>query len=111
MCGFAGYFGDAGAFGYPEALLSSMAQAIAHRGPDGQGVLIASPQVGLAHVRLSIVGLTDGQQPMTSRDGDLSIVFNGEIFNYVELRDELKSRGCVFRTGSDTEVLLQLYAT
>ncbi len=86
-----------------------MAAAIAHRGPDGQGVF-AAPGVGLAHVRLSIVGLADGQQPMTSADGRFTIVFNGEIFNYVELRDDLKARGIVFRTGSDTEVLLQLYA-
>ncbi len=86
-----------------------MAAAIAHRGPDGQGVF-AAPGIGLAHVRLSIVGLADGQQPMTSADGRFAIVFNGEIFNYVELRDDLKARGVAFRTGSDTEVLLQLYA-
>ncbi len=87
-----------------------MADAIAHRGPDGQGVF-ATPGIGLAHVRLSIVGLADGQQPMTEASGRYTIAFNGEIFNYVELRNELKSRGVVFRTGSDTEVLLQLYAT
>ena len=87
-----------------------MAQAIAHRGPDGQGVYVA-PGVGLSHVRLSIVGLADGHQPMTAPSGRFTIAFNGEIFNYVELRDDLKSRGVVFRTGSDTEVLLQLYAT
>ena len=109
MCGFAGFLGEAYGSGDPEALLSSMAAAIAHRGPDGQGVF-AAPGVGLAHVRLSIVGLADGQQPMTSVDGRFTIVFNGEIFNYVELRDDLKARGIVFRTGSDTEVLLQLYA-
>jgi len=86
-----------------------MADAIVHRGPDGQGVF-AAPGIGLAHVRLSIVGLADGQQPMTDSDGRYTIVFNGEIFNYVELRDELKARGATFRTGSDTEVLLQLYA-
>ncbi|MEN3147594.1 asparagine synthase (glutamine-hydrolyzing) [Neorhizobium sp. IRAMC:178] len=110
MCGFAGFVGEAYGSGNPEALLSSMAQAIAHRGPDGQGIL-AAPGLGLAHVRLSIVGLSDGQQPMTDAEGRFTIVFNGEIFNYVELRDELKARGITFRTGSDTEVLLQLYAT
>ncbi|WP_440408857.1 asparagine synthase (glutamine-hydrolyzing) [Neorhizobium petrolearium] len=109
MCGFAGFIGEACGSGKPERLLSSMAHAIAHRGPDGQGVF-AAPGVGLAHVRLSIVGLSDGQQPMTGSDDRFTIVFNGEIFNYVELRDELKARGVVFRTGSDTEVLLQLYA-
>ncbi|CAN7474833.1 asparagine synthase (glutamine-hydrolyzing) [Neorhizobium sp. LjRoot104] len=110
MCGFAGFVGEAYGSGNPEALLSSMADAIAHRGPDGQGVL-AAPGIGLAHVRLSIVGLSDGQQPMTDAENRFTIVFNGEIFNYVELRDELKARGITFRTGSDTEVLLQLYAT
>jgi asparagine synthase (glutamine-hydrolysing) len=110
MCGFAGFVGEAYGSGNPEALLSSMAHAIAHRGPDGQGIL-AAPGLGLAHVRLSIVGLSDGQQPMTDAEGRFTIVFNGEIFNYVELRDELKARGITFRTGSDTEVLLQLYAT
>ncbi len=109
MCGFAGFIGEAWSSGQPETLLSSMANAIAHRGPDGQGVF-AAPGIGLAHVRLSIVGLSDGQQPMTEAEGRYTIVFNGEIFNYVELRDELKARGIVFRTGSDTEVLLQLYA-
>lgn len=110
MCGFAGFVGEALGSGNPEALLSSMARAIAHRGPDGQGVL-AAPGIGFAHVRLSIVGLADGQQPMTDAENRFTIVFNGEIFNYVELRDELKARGVIFRTGSDTEVLLQLYAT
>jgi asparagine synthase (glutamine-hydrolysing) len=109
MCGFAGFADDACASGHPEVLLAAMAQAIAHRGPDGRGIY-AAPGIGLAHVRLSIVGVADGQQPMASPDGRFTIVFNGEIFNYVELRDELKARGVLFRTGSDTEVLLQLYA-
>ncbi len=109
MCGFAGYAGDGLGVERAPQLLSAMGQAIAHRGPDGSGVRTA-PGIGLSHVRLSIVGLTDGQQPMTSADGRYTIAFNGEIFNYVELRDELKARGAIFRTGSDTEVLLQLYA-
>jgi asparagine synthase (glutamine-hydrolysing) len=87
-----------------------MGAAISHRGPDGHGQLL-TPGAGLAHVRLSIVGLADGQQPMTEATRRFSIVFNGEIFNYVELRRDLEARGVVFRTGSDTEVLLQLYAT
>ncbi|TDK39611.1 asparagine synthase (glutamine-hydrolyzing) [Rhizobium deserti] len=109
MCGFAGFAGDACALGDGQALLAEMARAIAHRGPDGQGIYLA-PGIGLPHVRLSIVGLADGKQPMTDLLGRFTIAFNGEIFNYVELRDDLKSRGVVFRTGSDTEVLLQLYA-
>lgn len=105
MCGFAGYVGhvhDA------DTLLTQMTAAIAHRGPDEQGKFIA-PGAGLGHARLSIVGLGDGQQPMSDQTGQLTIAFNGEIFNYVELRDELRARGRRFRTSSDTEVILQLY--
>lgn len=105
MCGFGGYYGVV-----PEAerLLRAMTRALLHRGPDEQGVF-AVPQAGLAHARLSIVGLGDGQQPMHDETGALSIAFNGEIFNYVELREELRGRGCRFRTSSDTEVILHLY--
>lgn len=110
MCGFAGFVGEAWGVEGRHALLSAMAHAIEHRGPDGRGIWSA-PGIGLSHVRLSIVGLSDGQQPMSTADGRYTIAFNGEIFNYVELRDELKARGIAFRTGSDTEVLLQLYAT
>lgn len=108
MCGFGGYFGDGVAPHDEQPLLQRMVAAIAHRGPDEQGIFTA-PSVGLGHVRLSIVGLGDGQQPMTHSSGDFTIVFNGEIFNYVELRETLKAQGCVFRTGSDTEVILHLY--
>lgn len=109
MCGFAGFVGEICTSDGPQHLLSSMADAIAHRGPDGRGTYSTS-DVGLAHVRLSIVGLGDGHQPMATEDGNFVIAFNGEIFNYVELREDLEARGCRFRTGSDTEVLLQLYA-
>ncbi|ASY65456.1 Asparagine synthetase [glutamine-hydrolyzing] (plasmid) [Sinorhizobium sojae CCBAU 05684] len=105
MCGFSGYFGSNRD---GKALLERMTAAIAHRGPDEQGVF-ATPQAGLGHVRLSIVGLGDGQQPMSDPSGELTIAFNGEIFNYVELRDELKARGRRLRTSSDTEVILHLY--
>ena len=105
MCGFVGYFGTVrdGA-----ALLERMTGAIAHRGPDDQGVFTV-PGAGLGHARLSIVGLGDGHQPMSDASGELTIAFNGEIFNYVELRDQLKARGRRFRTSSDTEVILHLY--
>jgi len=105
MCGFGGYLGSVAE---GEQLLHSMTQAILHRGPDEQGVFVA-PGVGLAHARLSIVGLGDGQQPMQDESGTLTIAFNGEIFNYVELREELRARGRRFRTSSDTEVILHLY--
>ncbi|WP_164923974.1 asparagine synthase (glutamine-hydrolyzing) [Sinorhizobium fredii] len=105
MCGFGGYFGS---IRDGRALLESMTAAIAHRGPDGQGIFTV-PEAGLGHVRLSIVGLGDGQQPMPDASGELTIAFNGEIFNYVELRDELRAKGRRFRTASDTEVILHLY--
>lgn len=108
MCGFAGFMGETTHPGGKERLLNGMAEAIAHRGPDGRGTFTADG-VGLAHVRLSIVGLSDGRQPMSNSTGDIVITFNGEIFNYVELRDELVAKGHRFRTQTDTEVLLQLY--
>ncbi|WP_052639570.1 asparagine synthase (glutamine-hydrolyzing) [Pseudorhizobium banfieldiae] len=108
MCGFAGFLGETTHPGGKERLLNGMAEAIAHRGPDGRGTFTADG-VGLAHVRLSIVGLSDGRQPMSNCTGDIAIAFNGEIFNYVELRDELVAKGHRFHTQTDTEVLLQLY--
>ncbi len=90
-------------------VLQDMADAVAHRGPDDSGHLLEGP-IGLAHKRLSIIDLTTGHQPMTSVDGDYSIVYNGEIYNYVELREELRARGRAFRTTSDTEVILGMYA-
>jgi asparagine synthase (glutamine-hydrolysing) len=106
MCGVAGYFGQV-----PDgtAVLAGMAAALAHRGPDGEGVR-TFPSAGLAHRRLAIVDLENGSQPMASADGRLVISFNGEIFNHVELRKDLEARGHVFRTTSDTEVILHLYA-
>lgn len=85
--------------------LRAMADAIAHRGPDGEGFHIG-PGHGLAHRRLAIVDLAGGGQPMSTADSKLHVVFNGEIYNHVELRTQLESRGAVFRTRSDTEVLL-----
>jgi asparagine synthase (glutamine-hydrolysing) len=84
-----------------------MADAIAHRGPDGDGFWIRE-NVGFAHKRLSIIDLETGQQPMSNEDGTVWIVFNGEIYNYLELRREL-ARSHVFRTHSDTEVIIHLY--
>ena len=87
-------------------ILERMSSTIRHRGPDDEGVFTSGP-VGLAHCRLSIIDLATGHQPM-SVDG-VTVVFNGEIYNYIELREELKRRGHAFRTTSDTEVLLRLY--
>ncbi|WPE23940.1 asparagine synthase (glutamine-hydrolyzing) [Shinella zoogloeoides] len=109
MCGIAGYHGNAIAPDQAAECLGRMVAALRHRGPDAEGTLLRG-ETGLTHTRLSIVGLQDGAQPMTSEDGRLAVSFNGEIFNYVELREDLKARGHRFRTASDTEVLLAAYA-
>ena len=88
--------------------LRAMITALRHRGPDANGVHISGP-VGLAHARLSIIDLQGGQQPMSTADSHLWITFNGEIFNYIELREELINKGHSFLTRSDTEVILNAY--
>ena len=89
-------------------LLRRMLAPVGHRGPDESGVSIDGTS-GLGHVRLSIIDPVAGHQPMRSPDGSLSVVFNVEIFNYVELREELRAKGHCFFTHSDTEVLLHAY--
>jgi len=107
MCGIAGIVKTNGQS--PELeLLRSMIAAVAHRGPDASGVHRSGP-VGLAHARLSIIDLAGGGQPMSIANDTLWITFNGEIFNYIELRDELIGKGHSFATRSDTEVILHLY--
>lgn len=103
MCGLAGFIGTG-----DEAILRRMAASLAHRGPDADGFLAdANCNAFLAHRRLSIVDLGGGHQPMLSGDGRYAIVFNGEIYNFRELRVQLEAEGAVFRTDhSDTEVLL-----
>jgi asparagine synthase (glutamine-hydrolysing) len=86
-----------------------MIEMVRHRGPDEHGVFV-DREAGLAHARLSIIDLAGGQQPMVTQDGALAITFNGEIFNYLELRDELLAAGHRFATSSDTEVVLECYA-
>ena len=108
MCGIAGFLGRPLASVLPRVILERMIGAIAYRGPDAQGFYL-DDQIGLAHARLSIIDLATGQQPMANADGTIWITFNGEIFNYVELRADLIARGHRFRTDSDTEVILQLY--
>lgn len=90
-----------------EECLTRMASVIHHRGPDEDGILIDGP-VGFFHKRLSIIDISSGQQPMTYEH--LTIIYNGEIYNYIELRNELIRRGHTFQTTSDTEVILHLYA-
>jgi asparagine synthase (glutamine-hydrolysing) len=107
MCGIAGIFNLDGAPVAQESLRRMIAM-LAHRGPDATG-FHSENGVGLAHARLSIIDLAGGQQPMCNEDSSLWIIFNGEIFNYVELREELRSKGHRFATLSDTEVILHLY--
>jgi asparagine synthase (glutamine-hydrolysing) len=108
MCGIAGFLSFNRAPVDP-GVLEGMINMIRHRGPDGCGIYIEGP-LGLAHARLSIIDLSGGRQPMHYRECSLSITFNGEIFNYRELRDSLCARGHRFVTQSDTEVVLHLYA-
>ena len=106
MCGINGFSGN-----FNPDLLKQMNDALIHRGPDDFGTFYdASAKVGLAHRRLSIVDLSlSGHQPMRSNDGSVTLVFNGEIYNHLELRKELSLLGQVFRGNSDTEVLLNMY--
>lgn len=104
MCGICGYITPDGA---REDAVARMASAIRHRGPDGQGIF-ARDTVGLGHRRLSIIDLEGGRQPMSNEDGSVWITFNGEIYNYLEIRQELEARHR-FKTRSDTEVILHLY--
>lgn len=127
MCGIAGIISTKG---FDPHILCDMSQALQHRGPDGRGYSIYTREagmrtwynqdipvkvdhlavVGLGHLRLAIIDLSpDGLQPMTEETGELTIVFNGEIYNYLELREELEKQGFHFTTNSDTEVLLQAY--
>ena len=104
MCGIAGIARPAGPAPEVDAL-RRMAAALHHRGPDGYGIF-AGRSVGLAHTRLSIIDLSGGAQPLTNEDGSVVVVYNGEIYNYVELQAELESLGHRFRTRCDTEVLV-----
>jgi asparagine synthase (glutamine-hydrolysing) len=108
MCGIAGVFYADQHRDVPPARLAAMSGAIAHRGPDGDGTFHA-PSVGLVHRRLSIIDLAGGSQPLGNEDGRIQVVFNGEIYNYQELKRELEQKGHRFATSSDTEVLVHLY--
>lgn len=108
MCGIAGFYGSADTPVPRELILRRMIGAIAHRGPDEQGIF-DDDRAALGHVRLSIIDLATGAQPMPNADRTVWVACNGEIFNYVELRQSLITRGHSFRSASDTEVILHLY--
>jgi asparagine synthase (glutamine-hydrolysing) len=113
MCGIAGIVAYGENAPPPDKNeLIGIRDAMAKRGPDGEGLWISNDgRVGLAHRRLAIIDLTEtGRQPMASEDGRFTVTFNGEIYNYQELRRELIAKGYRFRSSSDTEVLLALYA-
>ncbi|MCB0474305.1 MAG: asparagine synthase (glutamine-hydrolyzing) [Flavobacteriaceae bacterium] len=106
MCGIAGFLG--GINTNSDSVMRRMLTRIVHRGPDQSGIYI-SDQVALGSVRLSIIDLQSGTMPISSNDNNSWIVFNGEIFNYIELREDLLQKGYQFKTTSDTEVVVNLY--
>src|SRR3712207_2591280 len=110
MCGIAGYVGGRGALTGAEAgrVLDRMCRVIAHRGPDDQGTA-AVGEAALGMRRLSIIDLAGGRQPMSACTERFTIVFNGEVYNFEELRRDLEARGHRFRTRSDTEAVVHAY--
>lgn len=105
MCGIVG------SFNYltdPEKAIIDMLSMIQYRGPDEAGLYI-DPNIALGHCRLSIIGINDGSQPISNENGTIWVVYNGEIFNYPELKSELQQKGHIFATTTDTEVLVHLY--
>ena len=105
MCGFVGFTGQ---LAQGESVLKNMMDAIIHRGPDSAGTHV-DENISLGFRRLSIIDLDSGTQPMYNETGDIVIVFNGEIYNYQELREELIQKGHVFKNNADTEVLVHGY--
>jgi len=110
MCGITGWFSRDPIPSDSHASLVTMVEAIAHRGPDGHATRLLE-HAALGHARLAIIDLAGGNQPMSTPDNSATIVFNGEIYNYRELRQSLIARGVEFRTHSDTEVILYIYMT
>ncbi|HZD20324.1 MAG TPA: asparagine synthetase B, partial [Burkholderiales bacterium] len=105
MCGLAGYLSPRR---YADEVLAAMTTSLAHRGPDAAGYFRDGP-VALGHRRLSVIDIAGSPQPMSTPDGDLTIIFNGEIYNFRELRTALGARGHRLRTAGDTEALLYAY--
>ena len=108
MCGIVGIARRAGEAPVTAADVRPLCDAIRHRGPDAEGIFARGP-VGIGMRRLSIIDLAGGDQPIFNEDGTIAIVFNGEIYNYQELRSELLGRGHILRTHSDTETIVHLY--
>lgn len=105
MCGITGIFDIDGRRQLNRSLLEDMNRSQAHRGPDGEGYHL-EPGVGLGHCRLSIIDLEGGQQPLFNEDGSVAVTYNGEIYNFREIREQLTAKGHVFKTRCDTEVIV-----
>jgi len=110
MCGIAGFINSRKPINEAEgeSILNRMLTRINHRGPDDCGLYL-EPGIGMGNVRLSIIDLSGGYQPLSNEDGSLWIVYNGEVFNYIELQDDLIKKGHTFKTHCDTEVILHMY--
>ena len=108
MCGICGKLVFHREGSVSPALIKGMADAISHRGPDDEGYYVSGP-IGLGFRRLSIIDLSGGHQPLSNEDGSVHIVFNGEIYNYQELRRYLIGHGHIFKTQTDTETIVHLY--
>ena len=105
MCGFTGFTGN---IPNKEKIIKNMMNRIIHRGPDSEGIH-TDENVTLGFRRLSIIGIENGSQPMYNEDGSVVIVFNGEIYNYKEIKSTLIQKGHIFKTETDTEVLVNIY--
>ena len=111
MCGIAGILSSGRSLADREGVLDEMMRRLAHRGPDDEGRVHRPSMALIGHRRLAVIDVAHGQQPMCSADGRYTLTFNGEIYNYLELRQSLVQSGVVFTTFSDTEVLFQLLVT
>jgi len=108
MCGITGIYNRNNSFSFDKIVLENMIAKLNHRGPDDQGFYL-DKNIGLAQSRLSIIDIAGGKQPIHNEDESIQVVFNGEIFNYIELRQDLLKRGHKFYTNSDTEVIVHAY--
>ena len=108
MCGISGIYNFGSGASVDSGLIKKMCSVMAHRGPDDEGIYCEG-NIGLGHRRLSIIDLSGGHQPMANEDGSIWIVFNGEIYNFIELKEELLRKSHTFKTHSDTETIIHLY--